>query len=283
MAQSRTAATIVIPAHNEQAGLARLLPLLLDPHDANALRIIVVCNGCTDQSASVAGSFGPSVEVVELEEASKAAALSTGAAMTRQFPILFVDADVAIDSASVAAIVRTLESGDVLAAAPQRILDREGVTRPANWYYDVWERLPQVRAGLFGRGVIALSESGHARVAELPRFISDDLAFSEAFQPGERRVVDDASVTVWPARTWKALVKRRVRVIQGNRQLAQAERVSGSSTTSINDLLRIVRHEPLLAGPVFVFLWTTVAARISERRMRSRENVWLRDETSRAR
>src|SRR6185437_353674 len=102
------------------------------------------------------------------------------------------------------------------------------------------------------------------------------------FQPGERHVVDDASVTVWPARTWKALVKRRVRVIQGNRQLAQAERVSGSSTTSISDLLRIVRHEPLLAGPVLVFLWTTVAARISERRMRSSENVWLRDETSRA-
>lgn len=49
------------------------------------------------------------------------------------------------------------------------------------WYYDVWQRLPQVREGLFGRGMIVLSPEGHERVRALPQVMSDDLAMSESF------------------------------------------------------------------------------------------------------
>jgi hypothetical protein len=48
----------------------------------------------------------------------------------------------------------------VLAAAPQRELALGGRPWPVRWYYDVWTRLPEVRRGLFGRGVIGVSVPG---------------------------------------------------------------------------------------------------------------------------
>jgi hypothetical protein len=280
MAQPSAAATVVIPAHDEESGLRRLLPLLLDGDREDALRIVVVCNGCTDASADVARSF-PGVEVIELAEASKAAALSAGAAATTDYPIVFVDADVAIDATSILALAAALDGERTLAAAPQRILDRTGVAWPAGWYYDVWERLPQVRTGLFGRGVVALSRTGAERVAALPRYISDDLAFSEAFRPEERAVVEGSSVTVWPARTWAALRNRRVRVIQGNRELSAAGGVSDEASTGVGDLLAIARREPRMLPRIGAFVVMTLSARAAERRRRSSAPTWLRDETSR--
>jgi glycosyltransferase involved in cell wall biosynthesis len=283
MPHAQPSATIVIPAHNEVSGLGRLLPLLLGSAAPGEFRVIVVCNGCSDGSAAEARRHGSDVEVVELAQPSKAAALAAGGALVRAYPVAFVDADVALDTESVRGLVALLGRPGLLAAAPTRRLERGRVSRPAGWYYDIWERLPGVRAGLFGRGVIVLSEAGFRRVSALPQFVSDDLAFSEAFQPGERGISEDSVVSVWPARTWRSLVLRRVRVVQGNRELHEAGRVSESASTSVGDLLGIVRAEPRMATRLPVFLVTTILSRLLERRMRgSRTSTWMRDETSRA-
>ena len=282
MAQVSPSVTVVVPAHNEEFALARLLTALLHDSAADEFTIIVVCNGCTDNTATVARSFEPGVVVVELEVPSKPAALHTGAALAVTFPILFVDADVVIDATSIRGLVTRLDQPGQLAAGPTRHLARGGVSAIAGWYYDIWERLPQVRTGLFGRGVIALSEAGYRRVAQLPHFISDDLAVSESFHSDERTIVADATVTVWPARRWRALLARRIRVTHGNRELAQTGRVSESASTRPADLYRIVRREPAMVWRIPVFLGTAVVARVLERTMRPATGTWLRDETSRA-
>jgi glycosyltransferase involved in cell wall biosynthesis len=271
-------ATVVIPAHNEERGLQRLLPSLIGG-PARPPRVLVVCNGCTDGSATEATRHGPAVELVELAEASKAAALKAGGERVTDFPVVFVDADVLIDAASVAALAAAVLEPGVLAVGPARVVDRTGVSLPARWYYDVWERLPAVRSGLFGRGAIMLSEEGYRRVASLGDFISDDLAFSEAFQPSERRIVGTAVVKIWPARTWRALLRRRVRVVQGNRQLSEAGGRSDAAATSPRDLLAIAGREPRLVIPVALFVLTALIAR---RRARRQRIGWARDETSRA-
>lgn len=277
MSPGRRYATVVIPAHNEERGLRRLLPALT-AGATDELAVLVVCNGCTDASAVEAASHGPTVQVLELAEASKAAALEAGGARVTDFPVGFVDADVLIDAASVSVLAAALNEPGVLAVGPSRRLDRAGVSPAAGWYYDIWERLPAVRTGLFGRGVIMLTEEGYRRVAALPRYISDDLAYSEAFQPAERRVVDAATVTVWPARTWRALLRRRVRVVQGNRQLSRAGGRSDAAATSPRDLLAILFREPWLIGQMALFILTAIIARLSARRQAV---VWSRDETSR--
>jgi glycosyltransferase involved in cell wall biosynthesis len=281
MAHAGPAATVVVPAHNEEAGLRRLLPALLGEAAPGEFRVLVMCNGCTDGSADEAARHGPDVEVADLPVPSKAEALDRANSMVVDFPVVYVDADVLIDAQSVRSLVATLADGEVLATAPERHHDRDGVSLPARWYYDIWERLPHVNDGLFGRGVIALARAGFERVAALPRYRSDDLAYSEAFTPDERTITGTATVTVWPARTWRALVARRVRVIRGARELREAGGASSESATGIFDLIAIARREPRMAFRLPVFALMTLTARMRERTTRSTVSEWNRDESSR--
>jgi glycosyltransferase involved in cell wall biosynthesis len=281
MPQKPPSMTVVVPAHNEELGLARLLPRLLNLADQGEFRIIVVCNGCTDASATEAGKHGPDIEIIELPAPSKAAALAAGGVMVRDFPVAFVDADVSLDAQGLRALIRRVTVDGFLAAAPERHLVRDHVSLPARCYYDIWERLPQVRSGLFGRGVIVLAEAGYRRVAAMPSFISDDLAFSEAFDAKERIVASDCTVSVWPARTWRSLIKRRIRVVQGVQELGEAGRVSPSLSTRPIDLLRIVGVEPRMALRLPLFVLTTLLVRMRVRLGAPARGVWMRDETSR--
>ena len=52
----------------------------------------------------------------------------------------------------------------MLAVGPAREMDLARSAWPVRWYYDIWARLPGVRDGLFGRGVIAVSEEGCKRL-----------------------------------------------------------------------------------------------------------------------
>ena len=275
-------ASVIVPAHNEEQVIGRLLEQLLDEPDGG-LEIWVVCNGCTDRTADVARQFGEAVNVVEIEAASKRLALARGDADATGFPRLFIDADVEITGRSVRLLVDELRSGDVHAVGPKRILPMDGVSRWVVWYYDVWQDLPQVRTGLFGRGVIAVTEAGNERIRSLPPSMGDDLAASEAFEPDERRIIDSATVIVHPPRTVRDLYRRRVRAVTGNAQ-ADATAVRGSaSTTSPATLLRMVRERPGLALRLPVFVGFTIASRIAARRaIRAGDfDTWRRDDSSR--
>ena len=123
-------------------------------------------------------------------------------------------------------LVRALDEPGVLAAAPARHLRTARSSWWVRGYYRVWERLPGVRDGLYGRGVIALSPEAQRRIDLLPPVLSDDLAISEAFTPGERRVVPEAVVTIRVPRTAADLIRRRVRVATGNREADGCNRAS---------------------------------------------------------
>ena len=276
--------SIIIPAHNEARGLRRLLPLITAGDPASPDRqIIVVCNGCQDESASVASGFGPAVQVYEIAEASKAAALRLGNARAVGFPRVYLDSDVEIDATSIGLLENALATPGVLAAGPRRIIDRRGVSAPARWYYDVWELLPQCREGLFGRGVIAVSETGFAMIEALPAVLADDLAISEAFDRSQRTIEESASVVVYPARTWRALVRRRVRVQVGTRESQRMGLAASSTSISARTLSSLVRNRPSMTGKVALFAGTAVwvRARAAVHARRGSAPRWHRDETSR--
>lgn len=52
-AETTSPASVIVPAHNEEQVIGRLLEQLLDDPDGG-LEIWVVCNGCTDRTADVA-------------------------------------------------------------------------------------------------------------------------------------------------------------------------------------------------------------------------------------
>lgn len=276
----------MIPAHNEGRVIGRLLDsLLTDPSDDDT-DIVVVCNGCTDDTARIAAERGPRVRVIEIPVPSKHAALRAGDEHARGFPRVYVDADVVLTGSDVRTLTGPLrdDTSGVLATAPERRVPLAGCAWRVRAYYRVWQRLPAVREGLFGRGVIAVSKAGHARIAALPPLMADDLAASLAFTPEERLVVREAGVVVHPPRTWPDLIRRRVRAAVSTAQVERHQPPEqASARTSKANLKDLLRGEPRLFAGVVVFVAAAVVARRrAEKAIRAEDfGTWLRDESSR--
>jgi hypothetical protein len=171
----------------------------------------------------------------------------------------------------------------VLAVAPARSVPTEHSSWPVRAYYRVWQALPTVRSGLFGRGAFCLTAEGQTRVSSAAAsLMNDDLVASELFTSAERRVVTDATVVVRPPRTVKDLVRRRIRVATGNAQADAHGARHGS--TSFSDLLMLGLRQPAIGLRVPVFMTVTLVARmLSRRAVRTGDyTTWLRDESSRA-
>jgi exopolysaccharide biosynthesis WecB/TagA/CpsF family protein len=279
-----TIASIIIPACNESQVIRRLLSRLVESARDDEFEILVVANGCTDDTAEVAGSFAPRVRVLSLPTGSKREALAAGNRAATAFPRVYVDADVEIGAADIRALATALGRPGVMAVAPQLDLAMTGVPLLLRWYWDVWARLPQVRQGLFGRGVVAVSEAGHERIAKLPRVMADDLIASLAFSSAERTVAEDARVLVHPPRTFGDLIRIRVRAAIGTAQVEQTPGAPPSTArTRPSDLLAIAADDPLMAPRVAVFLVVAMLARRSAARQQQAADdaTWLRDESSR--
>jgi glycosyltransferase involved in cell wall biosynthesis len=275
--------SVIIPAHDEERVIVANLRTLLASAEPAELDVVVVCNGCRDRTADVARQV-PGVRVEELELPSKWAAMQRGDELAVGYPRLYLDADVGLPTAAARRLASAVSEPGVLAAGPRRIVPLEGVSRLVRAYYHVWQRLPEVRGGLFGRGVIAVSAAGHRRIRAMPAAMADDLAAHMAFQPEEWRIVPDAAVTVRPPRTAGDLLRRRIRALQGVRELGGGEPAAGGShgTTSPRDLVGLLRERPASAPSLAVFLGYAVLARVALRlRPGLDDGTWLRDESSR--
>jgi glycosyltransferase involved in cell wall biosynthesis len=272
--------SVVIPAHDEERVLPRLLQRLAPAGDR--LEIVVVANGCADATADVARAAG--VRVVELAEGSKVAALNAGDAAASVFPRAYVDADVEVDASALLALADRLREGPELVASPRLRLDLSGATWPVRAYYAVWELSAFRRRGHIGSGIYALSAEGRSRFGAFPKVIGDDRFVQGLFTPAERVTVEEAEFVVRPPRTVGALLARGARIAAGNRELQRAGLAghAPSRGSSLRELVSVVAPRPRLWGAfvVYVFVQLRTGA-LAERKLRAADALWDRDETSR--
>jgi glycosyltransferase involved in cell wall biosynthesis len=218
--------SVVIAAHNEEAGIGHCLDALLAQAGPDGLDIVVVANGCTDNTAAVARSR-PGVRVLELAQAGKAAALNAGDESASGFPRVYLDADTVLPPGTLAALTEALagpgEDGVTpLAVVPRRALDVTGRPLLIRAFYAINSRLPAYHHALFGRGVIALSQAGRERFDRFPELVADDLFLDSRFSVAEKREVPTASAPVATPRRTRDLVRRLTRLRTGNRALRKA-------------------------------------------------------------
>jgi glycosyltransferase involved in cell wall biosynthesis len=265
--------SVVVPAHNEAAVLDRCLDSLTGP----GVQVIVVPNGCTDDTAGIARARGD-VGVVELREGSKTAALNAGDRVATGSPRIYVDGDVLLTPGSVHRIADALRRTGALVAVPRRELDLHGRPLAVRAYFAIHHRLPAMRDGLYGRGVIALSEIGRSRFDEFPSVMADDLFLDSLFGADERVVVDDAASVVATPRRTADLLRRLRRVRSGNAALrASSGTARGSDRWSW--LRDVVLPRPWLLPAGIVYAVLTMIAAMQARRAPG--TTWERDESSR--
>lgn len=100
--------TVLVPAYNEEAGIASTLHSLLGSTHRD-LQIVVIDDGSTDRTAEIAaGIDDPRVEVIRTPNGGKAAALNTGLAHTRHDIVVMVDADTVFEPEAVHRLVQPL-------------------------------------------------------------------------------------------------------------------------------------------------------------------------------
>jgi hypothetical protein len=277
--------SVIIPAHDEGSVVARTLKAMTQGAAPGELDLIVVCNGCTDDTARVARSFGPPVRVIETEIAGKSQALNLGDRAAYGFPRIYADADVVITLETIRTLARRLEQGGVLAVAPTPQFDLSGCSWPVRACYDIRALLPSAREGIGGSGVYALSAAGRGRFHEFPKVTADDGYIRIQFQPEERETLATANSMVFPPRTIKDLIATKTRAHYGSFELDKRYPgiwQSRRGESNHKSLLRLFKN-PLLWPRLAVYCSVTAIAKYrAKTRLRDSISSWERDKTSRA-
>jgi glycosyltransferase involved in cell wall biosynthesis len=277
--------SIVIPAYNEEKVIFRCLAPLLDAAAKKDIEIIVVCNGCTDSTAQIVSGLN-GVKLIDTPVPSKANALNLGDKEVSGFPRFYLDADTVVSLDSIRKVAEVLNSGAVLAAAPQVNVHYSHSSWFVRSYYDVWLELPYVKEGMIGTGVYALSRQGRERFDKFPDIIADDGYVRALFKGNERTCVKDAVSEVWAPATISDMLKIFKRVRAGNIEIARKfPNLRGNEEKKyINAMMETARKKELLIKiPIYIYI-TILSKILAVRHLKKSGAVkWEKDESSRGR
>ena len=283
-------ASVVIPAHNEEAVVGRCLERLAQSLVASELEVIVVANGCTDGTVEAASAYAdrlPHLVVLDEPRPGKIGALNRGDAVATTFPRVYLDADIEVEPGTLERLLERLDSPAPVVAAPAVRFDTAGASPLVMSYYRVFATLPYVTDGLVGLGLYAFNAAGRARFGRFPELTADDLFVQRIFAPEERVMTPGAFIVRTP-RTLRDLLRVRRRVAAGNVELAVMPSGSATGDAALDTaatasstayaLVATALRRPSTMGAVLVYVAVTLVARMTAGRAAA---GWMRDESSR--
>jgi glycosyltransferase involved in cell wall biosynthesis len=276
--------SVVIPAHNESAGIRRCLDALFAGVAPGELDVLVVCNGCGDDTAALARSSGHPVRVIELEAASKPAALRAGDALARALPRIYLDADVVLHGSAARVLLERLRAGAVAARPPIHYASSAS-SAPVRSYFRARSRVPAVLGSLWGAGVYGLSEAGRSRFDTFPDVVADDLWVDRQFAPDEIEIVDCAAVEVAVPRRARDLLRVLRRTYRGKAETAGFDphgRARATTLSALQQLRRVAAAGPWAALDAATYAAFAAGARLALAAPLAAAR-WERDDSSRTR
>jgi glycosyltransferase involved in cell wall biosynthesis len=246
--------SVIIPASNEAGYIGPCLTALFASNAVQGAEVIVVANGCRDDTAARARGFadmaeakGWQLQVIDRPEGGKIGALNAGDAAAQGDMRVYLDADVTVAPDLMAQLEQVLMVDAPRYAAGQAAIPRakSAVTRA---YARFWQTLPFAQSVAPGYGLFAVNALGRARWGAFPDIISDDTFVRLQFAPNER--VGVAAAYHWPMiEGFAALVRVRRRQDVGVTQLAQRFpdilAQEGKARLGLSGLLRRAVAEPV--------------------------------------
>ena len=248
---------VIIPAHNESQSLPLCLWSLIRQDKTNAFgMVVVVANGCNDDTEHVASSFeehfseiGVRLHVISLCVADKAVALNAGDQLVGADITIYLDADTTLSSNAMSELQEILDVPVARLASPKLILHlpEKGMSRK---HGRVWQALPPVCDDVVGAGCYAVNKLGRQRWSAFPSVIADDEFVRRQFRKDERMLTPSAVVkTAHP--TSSDILPTLARWRTGNLELRQL------GVPKQNDRLVMRRLAVLLRSPR---LWSSLPA-----------------------
>jgi hypothetical protein len=256
--------SVVIPAHDEARVIERCLDALFAGASPGSLDVLVVCNGCTDDTAQRARGSEHLVRVCELPQASKAEALRVGDANALCFPRLYLDADVVLPGESARRVLQRLAGGAIAARPPLRY-DTTRSSALVRSYFRARGRVPSVLGALWGAGVYGLSERGRSRFVAFPDVVADDLWIDNQFARHEVEIVDAAPVVVTAPRRARDLLRILQRANRGKFERGMPEGAAARARTTTRAALADLRRSATSSPSAVVDAFTYVAFALSSR------------------
>ncbi len=282
--------TVIVPAHNEAAVIARSLHTLLEgAPSGHCMQVIVAANGCTDRTVEIARKSAPQALLIELPQGSKTHAMNAAAREASHFPRIYLDADVQCDYHSLAAIADVLRQPGVMAASPALKIDLSRSSWLVRAYYRVWLTQPYATCSMVGSGCFGLSRSGYELIGDFPDITGDDIWVHSRFSESERRNISvdrdgqPVCFVVSPPRSAIDQIRVETRRRLGNKQvdaLYPSPRHAGSNSSG--DLGTALRQGASFFDlAIYIAIKGIVRLRASWMNRRSTTIVWERDTAAR--
>jgi len=275
--------SVVIAAHNEGAVIEATLRSVLANKLDRALQVIVVANGCSDDTAEKARKFGEAVEVIETPVGNKINAINLGDRAAKYFPRAFLDADCQLSEDLLQRVADAFEDEGVRIVAPGAKYVYEGHNPFLAGYYHLWRSLPYVKRNTMARGFYAIDQRLRERYVEFPSLIADDKFIRNLTKPAERRVAKDCFTTVYMPANFGDLLKVKTRWTFGNLELAERRPDLNVNDRGEHDgAMKFVATRPWLwvNVPTFLFVWW-YARRAARKKLAEKRAGWERDESTR--
>ena len=269
---------MLIPAHDEAAYLPACLDALLTSQ-AEAVEVIVIANGCSDDTAEIARGYAAEVEakgwrlkVLDLVEGGKLKAWNAGEAVAHGDVLIYLDADVVVSPQVIAQITDVLSTDQPRYAGGRANVTVTGDDALTRHYTRFWLTTPFMTHGAPGFGIFAMNRQGRARWGAWPDIISDDTYARLNFLPEERHSVP--ATYDWP------MIEGFTRLVQVRRRqdIGVAEIEARFPELMVNDDLHD-HTEPVwkraLNDPIAFIAFAAVRIAIRLPILRSK-NRWVR-------
>ena len=188
------ALTLLVAAYNEECDIAQTLAYALDQEYPGALRLIVIDDGSSDDTVSIAKGFAcldGRVRVMEVPHGGKAAALNAGLRATRTPLVATIDADTLLMPDALRRIVsRMLLSPTDTVAVAGSVMVRNSrmnlVTAAQTWDYflgigSIKRQQALLQATLVAQGAFSVYDAQALRAARgWPDCIGEDIVMTWA-------------------------------------------------------------------------------------------------------